>query len=102
MNCNDRLRPEFASLKAELFPSKPDCMRVIHGNPQARAAQVLYGPDCASSTFIWECTPGRFVWHYDWDETVVLLEVCVAIVQAANRNNGAEDLAFARSRQGEI
>jgi hypothetical protein len=25
-------------------------------------------------TLLWDCTPGTFIWHYDEDETVYILE----------------------------
>lgn len=25
-------------------------------------------------TLVWDCTPGKFMWHYDQDETVHILE----------------------------
>jgi len=35
--------------------------------------------DRAVSTLIWECTAGQFVWRYDFDETIHILEGAVTI-----------------------
>ncbi len=32
---------------------------------------------------MWECTAGRFNWHFDWEETVLILEGEVRVTDAA-------------------
>ncbi len=32
----------------------------------------------------WDCTAGRFRWHFGWEETVVILEGEVSVTDAAN------------------
>jgi uncharacterized protein len=52
---------------------------ILEGNPVARGKLLSTSTDGVASTFIWDCTAGRFNWHYDLDETVYLLEGSVVI-----------------------
>jgi uncharacterized cupin superfamily protein len=46
---------------------------VIAGDPQARSGDLIASPDGFGSTNFWDCTAGKFNWHYGWDETVLIL-----------------------------
>ena len=47
---------------------------VLEGNPQARNQMIFKSHDGTASTVIWDCTPGKFNWFYDCDETAQILE----------------------------
>ncbi|WP_227590544.1 cupin domain-containing protein, partial [Klebsiella aerogenes] len=35
---------------------------------------LSWSADGSASTIVWQCTEGRFEWHYDFDETILILE----------------------------
>ena len=35
---------------------------------------LSWSADGSASTIVWQCTEGRFDWHYDFDETILILE----------------------------
>lgn len=56
----------------DLSPITPE--HVIEGAPVARSAQ-LTASDCgAVTTYVWDCTAGRFHWHFGVDEVVHILD----------------------------
>ena len=61
-----------ADLKLKAAPIPADW--VIEGNPQARSCRLSTSPDTTASTMVWTCTPGKFRWHYNVDETLYILE----------------------------
>jgi uncharacterized cupin superfamily protein len=63
-------------------PIRPEW--VLQGKPIARSKLVSASADRASSSFIWECSAGRFNWHYEAEETIYFLEGNVVIKD----NNG--------------
>jgi len=69
---------------------------ILSGTPVARNKMMAKSADRTSYTMVWECTPGRFNWHYIEDETVVLLagEVFISIGNGAERRLGVGDMAF--------
>src|SRR5690242_805051 len=46
---------------------------ILTGKPETRAKQLSRSKDRTSYTMVWDCTAGRFNWHYDVDETLVVL-----------------------------
>jgi len=52
---------------------------IIEGNPVARNSFVASTSDGNSSTWMWDCTAGKFNWFYDIDETVYFIEGSVII-----------------------
>ena len=47
---------------------------VFSGEPRPTAAPLITTRDgCASANF-WTCTAGRFEYHYQWDETLMVIE----------------------------
>ncbi len=69
---------------------------IISGNPVARCAEHSRGHDDAAVTAIWDCTAGKFRWHFDWDETVTILEgeVHVTGEDGSERTLRTGDVAF--------
>jgi uncharacterized protein len=52
---------------------------ILEGNPVARNKLVATSTDGSASTYIWECTAGRFNWFYGIDETVYLLQGSIVV-----------------------
>jgi len=70
---------KFGTGRLSLNPS-PICPDwIIEGNPVARNRLVSSSADGMASTFIWDCTAGRFNWYYSIDETVYVVEGSVVI-----------------------
>jgi uncharacterized cupin superfamily protein len=63
-------------------PINPDW--ILEGRPIARSKLIAWSSDCAASSYIWDCTAGRFNWHYESEETIYFLEGSVIIKD----NNG--------------
>jgi uncharacterized protein len=63
------------------------------GNPQASIAILAYSDDRASTTILWECTAGKFTWHYSIDETIYFLDggVSISIDGKPAKHYGAGD-----------
>jgi uncharacterized cupin superfamily protein len=56
---------------------------VLEGNPVARNKLLAGSSDELASTYMWDCTAGRFNWFYDTDEVIHVLEGSVIIEDAA-------------------
>jgi uncharacterized protein len=71
---------------------------IVEGSPIASNTVISRSQDGSALTIVWECTEGRFNWHYDHDETAHLLEGCVTIESAgmAPTRFGAGDVLFFR------
>jgi uncharacterized cupin superfamily protein len=81
---------------AELAPNPINPDWIIEGNAQARAKRLAESADGTSSVMAWSCTPGRFEWHYEVDETVHIIsgEVLVTDEKGAIHRLGPGDMAF--------
>jgi uncharacterized protein len=58
-------------------PIYPDW--VLEGKPIARNQVLSRSADGTATTFLWDCTAGRFNWHYDVDETLYVIEGGVVV-----------------------
>lgn len=69
---------------------------VIEGAPHARNLELSRSPDGMARTVLWDCTPGRFEWIYDIDETIHILEGSVMLDDgvAGPRRHGPGDVVF--------
>ncbi|HUZ33513.1 MAG TPA: cupin domain-containing protein [Xanthobacteraceae bacterium] len=67
------------STTGELTPAPIRADWIIDGNPVARNRFLSKSDDGTASSYIWDCTAGRFNWQYDIDETVYILEGSVTI-----------------------
>jgi uncharacterized protein len=56
---------------------------ILEGNPVARNRRLVGSSDRRATTFMWDCTSGRFSWHYDEDEVAHVLEGAAVIEDAA-------------------
>jgi uncharacterized cupin superfamily protein len=69
---------------------------ILEGQPTARNAKLSMSEDTTACTILWDCTAGKFNWHYDIDETVHIVEGSV-IVSSENtppKRLVAGDVAF--------
>jgi uncharacterized protein len=67
-----------------LTPSPINPQWILDGRPEASGAVLSQTPDESVLTVLWQCTPGRFNWHYDYDEAVYFLEGKVTIREFSN------------------
>lgn len=69
---------------------------VLAGSPETRSKQLTRSQDRTQYTMVWDCTAGRFNWHYDRDETVVVLEGEAFITNEKGEEHriGTGDVAF--------
>jgi len=63
----------------ELRPAPIEPSWITEGNPVATNCTLSRSADGMASTIIWQCTEGKFEWHYDIDETICILEGSVVI-----------------------
>ena len=54
----------------EPAPISRDC--ILSGTPEARSKLLAKSYDGTSYVVVWECSAGRFMWHYIEDETVTI------------------------------
>jgi uncharacterized protein len=74
---------KFGIGRVNLSPS-PICAEwILEGNPVARNKLVSVSADGAASSYIWDCTAGRFNWFYEADETVYVIEGSVVVKDMA-------------------
>src|SRR3984885_1975656 len=60
---------------------------ILEGNPVARNKFLFKSADGTATTWMWDCTAGKFNWFYDIDETVYLIEGSVIIKDHAGGVN---------------
>jgi uncharacterized protein len=82
------------SVDLEPAPISPDW--VLAGRPEARSKMLVKSHDRTSSITVWECTAGRFNWHYSEEETVVVIsgEVFITTEKGEERRLGQGDMGF--------
>jgi uncharacterized protein len=83
-----------AQTDVALKPAPIEPSWIHEGNPTATNAILAVSADGTASTIVWQCTPGKFEWHYDTDETIYFLEGSVVIT--------AEGMAPKRMGPGEV
>ena len=47
---------------------------IVDGSPEATGCPIFETSDRGANVHEWQCTRGRFVWHYDVDEIVYIIE----------------------------
>lgn len=69
---------------------------IVEGHPVARACELSRSADDTAFTVVWDCTEGSFVWTYDFDETIHILEGSVILTDGGNPPTrlGAGDVVF--------
>jgi uncharacterized cupin superfamily protein len=78
----------------EPSPICPDW--ILSGTPEARSKLLAKSHDSTSYAVVWECSAGRFKWHYVEDETVTVIlgEVLISTEEGEERRLGQGDMAF--------
>lgn len=69
--------PVFESVRLDDVLLKPDPIDpawILEGNPVARSYQWSRSRDTTTSSWVWDCTAGRFNWYFDADETIYVIE----------------------------
>jgi uncharacterized protein len=88
---------EFGVEKVVLGPAGINPEWILEGNPIARNHLLSRSADGNSSSWIWDCTAGKFNWYYDIDETVYFIEGSVIIKDHASgtrQHLGVGDTVF--------
>jgi len=80
----------------DLEPSSIPADWIISGKPETRSRLLAKSHDGTSYVMVWECSAGRFRWHYVEDETVtiVLGEVFISAAEGHEHRLGQGDMAF--------
>lgn len=86
----------FSPSEVSLQPAPITPEWILEGNPVARNRELSHSRDWGAWTMVWDCTGGRFEWHYDIDETVHFVEGSVTISSEgmAPRRFGPGDVIF--------
>src|SRR5258708_40349025 len=68
---------------------------VLEGAPKTRSQELARSHDLTSFAMVWDCTAGRFKWHYNKDETLVVLTGEAFITNGGDqRRIGPGDVVF--------
>ena len=80
----------------DLEPSSIPADWIISGEPKSRSRLLAKSHDGTSYVMVWECSAGRFRWHYVEDETVTVIlgEVFISTAKDDERRLGPGDMAF--------
>jgi uncharacterized cupin superfamily protein len=80
----------------DLDPAPISADWILSGKPEARSKLLAKSHDGTSYIMVWECTAGRFKWHYIEDETVTITsgEVTITSDGGEERRLGQGDMAF--------
>jgi uncharacterized cupin superfamily protein len=70
---------EFGSGNLNLTPGLINADWILEGKPLTNNKLLSKSADGCASTWMWDCTAGRFNWFYDTDETVYVVEGSVII-----------------------
>lgn len=71
--------------KHSLSPAPIPSDWILEGKPLARCRRLAASTDGLGSTWMWDCTAGRFDWYYNEDETVYVVEGSITVVDRAGR-----------------
>jgi uncharacterized protein len=69
--------PVFESVRLDDVLLKPDPIDpawILEGQPVARSGIWSQSRDTTTTSWVWDCTAGRFNWYFEADETVVIIE----------------------------
>jgi uncharacterized cupin superfamily protein len=87
---------KFATGQMTLGPAPIAAAWILEGNPTARNKFLAGSADNTATTYMWDCTAGKFNWFYDIDETICVVEgsVIVRDHRGSTRKLMAGDTAF--------
>ncbi len=85
-----------ATTDVQLKSAPIDPSWIYEGDPVASNSILAVSADGTASTIVWQCTEGKFEWHYDSDETIYFLEGSVVIEAdgMAPRHFGPGDVLY--------
>ncbi|SAK92512.1 cupin [Caballeronia catudaia] len=69
--------PVFESVHLDdvlLEPDPIDPAWILEGNPVARSGRWSQSLDTTTTSWVWDCTAGRFNWYFHEDETIYVIE----------------------------
>jgi uncharacterized cupin superfamily protein len=69
---------------------------ILEGNPVARNVLLSTSADGAASSYMWDCTAGRFNWYYEAEESIYVIEGGVVLKDQAGvrRLSGGDVIVF--------
>jgi uncharacterized protein len=69
---------------------------VLNGAPETRSKELARSHDRTSCVMVWDCTAGHFNWHYNKDETLVVIsgEAFITNENGEERRLGPGDIVF--------
>jgi len=70
---------KFGTASVSLAPCAIEPSWVLEGNPITRNKLLSKSADGNASSYIWDCTAGRFNWYYSADETIYVIEGGVVV-----------------------
>ena len=85
-----------AAATADLEPAPVSPEWVLNGAPETRSKKLARSHDGTSYVMVWDCTAGLFNWHYNKDETLVVIsgEAFIANEKGEERRLGPGDIVF--------
>jgi uncharacterized protein len=85
-----------APASVELDPEPIPQEWILDGTPIARSKHLVRSRDWTSSVVVWDCTPGQFRWHYNQDETILVIsgEAFLMLENGDERRFGPGDVGF--------
>ena len=86
----------FSIKNQKLGPSPIRNNWIIEGKAEATSAVISTSADGQAFVVVWECSPGRFRWNYDFDETIHFIEGSVTFDDGKGntRTVGAGDVVY--------
>ena len=79
----------------DLRPTPISVDWVLEGAPETRSQELARSHDRTSYVMVWDCTAGCFKWHYNKDETLVVLSGEAFITKGGEeRRIGPGDVVF--------
>jgi len=80
----------------ELDPEPIPQEWILSGAPVSRCKNLVRSRDWTSTVVVWDCTSGRFRWHYSQDETILVIsgEAFLLLENGDERRFGAGDVGF--------
>lgn len=80
----------------ELEPEPIPHEWILSGAPRARCKKLVRSHDSTSSIVVWDCTAGRFNWHFSQDEAIIVIsgEAVMINEKGEERRFSTGDLGF--------
>ena len=75
----DKALIEIGTSTVNLAPAPINPSWILEGTPMARNFCLSTSADGTASSWIWDCSAGKFNWYYSIDETVYVLEGSIVL-----------------------